>query len=502
MPVLESRVALAIVLALSAVSSGCSRPPRLAADLIVTGANIWTGNPVQASAAAVAVIGERIVDVGSADQIERWRGANTIVVDAGGRRLVPGFNDAQVRFFDGGADLEQVDLSDAATAGEFARRINERARARPGEWVLGGHWDERRWSPATLPARASIDEITNSSPVFVVRFDGQMALANAAALGRAGITEHTPDPPGGALVRDGNGFPTGVLQGAAMDMVARVIPRTTPEQRQHALKRALEQAESFGITSVQDLGATGEDIAAYADLANRDELTVRVYAVLPEIGWYDQAKLGVRRAFGSTWLRIGAVRARLDRDHDGDAVRTRLIAADHAGLQLSVSAMNDAPSRATLDLLDDIARANGGRDRRFRIDRSRVARADGDRLASLDVVLPLQPGLIDVDAAALVEKGLPVSLGSGWPSTSLNPMRTLDAAITRGITVARALAALTSGSAFAEFQDRDKGTIARGQLADMVILSDDVLTIPAAQVKDVRVLTTIAGGKVVHQRNP
>ena len=120
-----------------------------------------------------------------------------------------------------------------------------RAKAKPGEWILGGHWDERRWTPAGLPSRASIDDVTNSSPVFVVRYDGRMALANATALGRAGITERTPDPPGGAIVRDDNGFPTGVLQDAAMDIVARTIPAVTSEQRQRALKHALEQAESL-----------------------------------------------------------------------------------------------------------------------------------------------------------------------------------------------------------------------------------------------------------------
>jgi predicted amidohydrolase YtcJ len=498
----ETRIAFAMLILIAAAALGCSSPPRLAADLVVTRANIWTGNPAQPSAAAFAVIGDRIVDVGAVDEIDRWRSTSTTVVDAEGRRLVPGFNDAHVRLFDGGIDLDNVDLKDAGTAAEFARRINERAKAKPGEWILGGHWDERRWTPAALPTRASIDDITNSSPVFVVRYDGRMALANAAALGRAGITERTPDPPGGALVRDANGFPTGVLQDAAMDIVARVVPATTPAQRQHAVKRALEQAESLGITSVQDIGATYEDIGVYADLANRGELTVRVYAVAVESGWYDQAKLGVHRAFGSPWLRIGAVRARLDPARDADETRTRLMAADHAGLQLSVAAIGDGPTSAVLDLLVDIAQANGGRDRRFRLDGSRIAPADADRLASLNGVALLQPGLLDVTANALIDKGVHVSLGSGWPSAPLNPMVTLDAAISRGVTVAQALAALTIGSAFAEFQEGEKGTIERGKLADVAILSDDVLAIPASRIRDVRVLTTIAGGKIVHQRKP
>jgi predicted amidohydrolase YtcJ len=478
----DTRAAALVTLAVVTASVvSCSRPSRLAADLVITRASIWTGNPAQPSAMAVAVIGDRIVDVGGADEIEHWRGANTTVLDAAGRRLIPGFNDAAVQFGEGGDELENVDLREAGTAAEFARRINERAKGKPGEWITGGHWDERRWTPAALPTRALIDDATNSSPVFVTRFDEAMGLANAAALGRAGITEDTPDPPGGRIVRGADGFPTGVLEGAAMELVSQVIPKVTPEQRLRAVKRALEHAESLGVTSVQDIGASADDIAAYAALASRGELTVRVYAMRPEGAWYDQAKLGVRRAFGSPWLRIGAVHAELGSGLAGDAMRTRLMAADHAGLQISVSGSRDGPPSPVLDLFEAIAAANGGRDRRFRAERTWILGTGLARLAALNAIAPL---------------------GSGWPEAPLNPMVTLQTPAAASMTVAEALTALTSGNAFAEFQEGEKGTIARGKLADMVILSDDILTIPRTQIKDVRVLTTIAGGRVVHQRKP
>ena len=482
MPSPESRAALATLILASAAAIACSRPSHLAADLVVTRANVWTGNRAQPSATAIAVIGDRIVDVGSDDEIERWHGANTTVVDAGGRRLIPGFNDARVRFVGGGAQLDEVDLTSAPTAAEFARRINERAKAKPGEWIIGGRWDERAWSPPALPVRASIDDITNSSPVFVLRADGSMGLANAAALGRAGITEHTPDPPGGTIVRGANGFPTGVLQGTAMDRVLRVIPPMSAEQRLRAIKRALEHAESLGVTSVQDFGASSEDLAVYADLVNRGELTVRIYAVTAEAGWYDLVRLGVRRAFGSPWLRIGAVHAVVDDGRDAAAMRTRLMAADHAGLQLSISAVRGGAAAPLLDLLDAIASANGGRDRRARVDGTPVAAAEAARLGSLNAIAPA---------------------GSGWPAAPLNPILALQPTTSAAsLTVADTLTALTSGAAFAEFQENEKGTIARGKLADMAILDADILTIPAARVRDVRVLTTIVGGKIVHQRKP
>jgi predicted amidohydrolase YtcJ len=545
-----------------AVALSCARAPRVAADLVVIHANIWTGDPRQPRAEALAAIGERIVDIGSAADIDRWRGKDTQVVDAEGRRVVPGFNDAHVHFVDGGAQLESVDLKDADSPTEFARRIIARARAKPGEWVLGGDWDDQRWTPATLPTRALVDDGTGGTPVFVNRYDGHMALANSAALGRAGVTEHTPDPPGGEIVRDADGLPTGVLKDAAMAYVQRVVPKMTEAQRTRAIKGALKHAASFGVTSVQDMNPSYEDLDVYADLANRGELTVRIYAAPMETGWYDQAKLGIHRAFGSSWLRIGAVKGYADgslgsttayffqpyTDAPGTRgllsdemqpladMRTRLMAADHAGLQLCMHAIGDAGISAMLDLFGDVVRSNGDRDRRLRIEHAQhLAPADFDRFASLKVIASVQPyHAIDDGRWAekrigperikttyafktLLDKGVRLAFGTDWYVAPLNPLLGLYAATTRAtldgknpngwvpeqkITIEQAVTAYTAGSAFAEFQDREKGTLARGKLADLVVLSDDIFAIPPARLKDVKVLATIVGGKVVHQRQP
>ena len=204
------------------------------------------------------------------------RGRDTRVVDAGGRRVVPGFNDAHVHFVDGGRQLDNVDLKDADSPEEFARRIGARAQtAGRGEWILGGDWDDQRWTPAHLPTKELIDADTRSTPVFVNRYDGHMALANSAALKLAGVTSKTADPAGGAIVRDEHGNPTGVLKDAAMNYVDRVIPRLTGEQRMRAVRRALGYAASVGVTSLQDMNPAYDDIAVYSDLANRGELTAR-----------------------------------------------------------------------------------------------------------------------------------------------------------------------------------------------------------------------------------
>jgi predicted amidohydrolase YtcJ len=543
-------------------AAACSRPARISADLVLTHARIWTGNAQQPSASALAIIGERIVDVGGADEIEHWRGASTQVIDAGFRRVVPGFNDAHVHFVDGGAQLENVDLKDAPTQAEFARRIGARARSKPGEWILGGDWDDQRWTPAELPTRSLIDDATNGTPVFVARYDGHMALANTAALSRAGVTSQTPDPPGGEIVHDAEGYPTGVLKDAAMNLVQSVVPKMTADARLRAIKGALTHAASLGVTSVQDMNPSYDDIAVYADLANRGELTVRVYAAPMETGWYDQAKIGIARAFGSAWLRIGAVKGYADGSLGSttayffqpytDApqtrgllsdemqpladMRTRLMAADHAGLQLCMHAIGDAGISTMLDLFGDIVQANGDRDRRFRIEHAQhIAPKDFDRFASLKVIASVQPyHAIDDGRWAekrigperikttyafktLLDRGVRLAFGTDWYVAPLNPMLGLYAATTRAtldgkhpngwvpeqkLTVEQAVSAYTAGSAFAEFQDTEKGTLAKGKLADLVVLSDDILSIAPETIKDVRVLTTIVGGKVVHQRQP
>ena len=545
-----------------ALAVGCLRPPRLAADLVIMNATVWTGDARQPDASAVAIVGDRIVEVGTSREIDRWRAAATTVVDAEGRRVLPGFNDAHVHLIDGGTALDNVNLKDAETPAEFARRIGERAKTKPGEWILGGEWDDQRWSPAELPTRHLVDDVTSATPVFVTRYDGHMALANSTALGRAGITESTPDPPGGAIVRDANGFPTGVLKDAAMEFVARVIPKMTPDQRLAVVKRALRYAASVGVTSLQDMNPSYDDIAVYAELANRNELTARIYAAPLELGWYDQAKLGVHRSFGSSWLRIGAVKGYADGSLGSttayffqpytDApqtrgllsdemqpindMRVRLMAADHAGLQLCMHAIGDAGISAILDLYGDVIRANGERDRRLRIEHAQhIAPKDFDRFAAMKVIASVQPyHAIDDGRWAerrigpdrikttypfrtLIDKGVRLALGTDWTVAPLNPMLTLYAATTRAtldgkhpdgwvpeqkISIVEAVRAYTSGSAFAEFQDAVKGTIVRGKVADLVILSDDVFSIPAARLKDVQVLTTVVGGKVVHQRRP
>ena len=555
------------VVVISAALLALSSAPIMAqsrpfADVIVTHAKIWTGDKHLPAAEALAIIGDRVVGAGSAAEIDAWRGSSTKIIDAGGRRVVPGFNDAHVHFVDGGRQLDNVDLKDAATPQEFSRRIGERARhTAAGEWVLGGDWDDQRWDPPALPTNALIDALTPNTPVFVDRYDGHMALANSVALKLAGVTATIHDPPGGTVVRDAEGNPTGVLKDAAMAFVTRVIPPLTREQRLRAITRALEHARSVGVTSVQHMNPSYDDIEVYADLAARGELTARIYAAPMETGWRDQAKIGIERAFGSPMLRIGAVKGYADGSLGSgtayffqpytdapntrgllsdemqplDGMRQRLIGADKAGLQLCVHAIGDAAIAQVLDLFSEVIRANGPRDRRLRIEHAQhVAPKDFARFAAMNVIASVQPyHAIDDGRWAerrigaervkttyafrtFLDRGVRLALGTDWNVAPLNPMLTLYAAATRAtldgahpngwvpeqkISVEEALAAYTAGSAYAEFQEHEKGTLARGMLADLVVLDDDILAISPARIKDVKATLTMVGGKVVFPNN-
>jgi predicted amidohydrolase YtcJ len=535
-----------------------------AADLIVMHAKVWTVDRAQPVAEAVAVIGERIVAVGTDREIDAWRGPATRVIDAKSKLLLPGFNDAHVHFIDGGRQLDAVQLNDASTPEEFKRRIAERVKITPkGEWIEGGDWDETKWPVPQMPVHQLIDDVTGDTPVFLSRYDGHVAFVNSAALRLAGVTAATPDPPGGTMLRDAQGNPTGILKDAAMNAVIKVIPPLTHEQRMKAAKRALAHAASLGVTSFQymdngDAADTYADFAVFGELLERGELTARGYFAPSVVSWEDQAKIGIHQAFGSPWLRIGALKGFADgslgattayffeayEDSPGNrgllsdqmqppsAMRERMLKADAAGLQLCTHAIGDQGISIILDFYADIVKQHGPADRRFRIEHAQhMAAKDFDRFAQLGVIASVQPyhaiddgrwaeKRIGHDRASrtyafrtFLDHGVRLAFGTDWEVAPLNPTLGLYAAVTRAtldgknpqgwfpeqkLTVAEAVEAYTMGSAYAEFQDKEKGSLTVGKLADMVLLSDDVFAIDPAKIRDAKVLRTIVGGKQVY----
>jgi predicted amidohydrolase YtcJ len=555
-------------LAVPVVLSGCRLPQRPAADLIVAHGRVWTGDKRQPLAESVAILGDRIVAVGSDRDVDRWRGTGdrTRVIDAHGRLVVPGFNDAHVHFVSGGLQLESVDLRDATGPEEFTRRIVERARTLPpGEWLTGGDWDETRWTPPAFPDAALVDKALAAAglpdvPVWVNRYDGHLALANSVAMRLAGVSAKTADVAGGEILRDPQGNPNGIFKDAAMGYVDKAVPPLTHERRLRAARKALEHAASLGVTSVQDMNPPYDDIAVFAELLEKGELTTRIYAAPPLGQWKDQALMGLRHAFGGPWLRIGALKGYADGSLGArtaymfepftddpsshgllsdemqplSAMRDRIMGADAAGLQVCIHAIGDQGISIILDLYEEVARAHGPADRRFRIEHCQhMAAKDFDRFAALGVIASMQPyhAIDDGRWAAtrlgpdrvsrtyafrtFLDKGVRLAIGTDWNVAPLDPMQNVYAAVTRAtldgrnpggwvpeqkLTVPEVVSAYTLGSAYAEFQDKDKGTLTAGKYADLVILSADIFTIDPATIKDAKAEMTIAGGRVVWGR--
>jgi predicted amidohydrolase YtcJ len=528
--------------------------------LIILNASVHTMNAAQPTAQALAINGNRIVAVGANNEIQRLAGGSTRVIDARGQLVLPGFNDAHVHFMSGGFQLASVDLRSANTPQEFAERLRDFAAKLPkGSWITGGDWDHERWPDAKLPTRELIDRYTPNTPVFVNRLDGHMALANSLALNLASVTRSTKDPDGGVIVRDPTtGEPTGILKDAAQSFVWRVIPEPTFEEKLTAARAATNHAASRGVTSVQDMSA-GVDIGVYQTLIDRAELKTRIYAAWPLPRWEQLAQTGVRSHFGSAMLRTGGLKGFADgslgsttalffqpyRDApntsgipsdemfpDG-AMLERVRGADRAGLQVMIHAIGDRANDIILSIYERVEKENGDRDRRFRIEHAQHLRTqDIPRFAHDHVIASMQPYHAIDDGRwavkrigpertkttyafrSLLDSGATLAFGTDWTVAPLDPLQTIYAAVTRRtldgknpngwipeqkISVQEAIRAYTVGSAIAEFQENEKGTITPGKLADVVMLSRDIFKIDPKEIEKVKIVLTIMDGRVVYE---
>lgn len=535
----------------------CCRP----ADIVIAGGMVWTGlSSGAAQPGAVAIARGRILAVGDSAEIARYVGAKTITLRADGGLVVPGFADGHTHFIDGGFQLASVDLRTSGSPQEFIRRLAAYAATlKPGEWITGGDWDHERWKGAPLPRRDWIDSVTRDNPVWVNRLDGHMALANSLALRAAGVTRETPVPPGGEILRNARGEPVGILKDNAMELVTRVIPAPSDRQRDSALARALEHAESLGVTATAHMRASWPDLASYRRLEQAGRLILRVSLYLPLESWRAVADTIKRAGRGDDWVRLGGLKAYMDgsagsrtalffdayadsagyrglmRNSERD-MRAWIGSADSAGLQVAVHAIGDRANALLLDIYDSVAKAHGPRDRRFRVEHAQHLRPqDTRRFGALGVIASMQP-YHAIDDGRWIEKrigperikttyafrtllgtGARLAFGSDWTVAPLDPVLGIYAAVTRRtldgkhpggwvpeqkISVAEALRAYTAGNAWATFNEHKWGTLAPGRLADVVVLDRDLFTTPPESLDRARVRYTIVGGKVVFRRAP
>jgi predicted amidohydrolase YtcJ len=543
-------------LALVAIAvAGCADRARPVADAVFTG-SFLTLDPAHPRASAMAVADGRILAIGDDSDVAPFLSEGTKRIALPGTAL-PGLADAHVHVAGLGEQLDQIDLHGLQKR-EVVARVAERAAELPeGEWILGSGWDEGHWTPSGFPEAADLDAAAPRHPVILDRIDGHSIWVNSRALAMAEVTRDTADPEGGRIHRDAGGSPTGIFVDHANALVRRVVPAPTSEQAERRLRSALEQYVRWGLTSVHDAGADLETVALYKKLLAEEALPLRLYVMAqgtggtaaatlsrgPEVGLGD-GRLTIRSfkvvldgALGSRGAELFEPYADAPKESGletmSDASFRELIeAARVKGFQVNAHAIGDRAVRRALDAFE--AAGPEARRLRFRVEHaSVVAPADRSRFRELEVIASMQPVFVGeygrwagdrvgagrtpsvLAIRSLADAGARVALGTDYPaSDSGDPIENLYCAVTRNspggtgatfladerLDVESALAGLTAGPAFAAFQEEDLGSLTVGRYADMTVLSEDPLSIPAERIRELEVVMTIVGGRVVFQR--
>jgi predicted amidohydrolase YtcJ len=540
----------------AALLTGCGGTDETA-DTLVVGGVVWTGQDGATTTEAVAVAGGRVLAVGSDADLHRLAGPSTQVIDAAGRFVMPGFIDSHVHFLSGGFNLASVQLRDADTPEEFARRIGEFARdSEPGAWITGGDWDHEAWG-GELPRKEWVDSLTPENPVFVSRLDGHMALANSVALEAGGINASTSPIEGGEIERDPvTGDPTGILRDEAMGPVAASMPERSEAELDVSLQAAVRHALSRGVTQVHDM-AGWTDLATYRRARARGGLPLRVYTVVPMSTWERLRDYVEVEGRGDDRLWWGGLKAFVDGSlgsttawfyepytdepqtaglltTDTTELASWIEAADRAGLHVIVHAIGDRANDWLLDVYERVAQANGDRDRRFRVEHAQHLSPEAiDRFSQQGVIPSMQPYHAIDDGRwaekrigperirttyafrSLSDAGAALAFGSDWTVAPIDPVLGLYAAVTRRtldranpdgwvpaerIGVEETLRAYTRGAAYAGFMDGKTGVLQQGAFADLVILDQNPFEVDAVVLDSLQVDLTMVDGEIVYQR--
>lgn len=520
---------------------------------------IYTVNEKQPFAQAVVTEGNKIIFVGNNDEAKKLITSNTEVIDLKEKFMMPGFIDNHVHFITGGHYLLGIDLRSAQSTAEFKRILNDYAKKYPGKWITGGYWNHENWEIKDLPTKEMVDEAVYDQPVFVERLDGHMGVANSLALKMAGITKETQNPEGGLIVKDPKtGEPTGVLKDNAMNLIYRIIPEPSEDENYQALLAALNEAKKLGITSVHDI-TYSDALKAFERAKSEGKLTCRIYTRWPIADYKSLVEKNIKAGTGDELIKMGSLKAFADgslgsstawffEKYNQDTTTFGLpmdivtdgsmekwcLDADKNGLQLSVHAIGDRANSYMLDIFEKIIRKNPQWDRRFRIEHAQHVRfQDISRFAQLGVIASVQPYHCIDDGVwaekrigperikytypfkSFLEAGVKLCFGTDWYVAPLNPMLGLYAAVTRRtldeknpdgwipeqkISIEDAIKCYTINSAYAAFEENIKGSIETGKLADMIVLSDDLLSIDPINIKDVEVLMTIFDGKIIYTK--
>ena len=547
-----------LVLAIGCSAADQNAPAPRPADLIVTG-TIYTADPARPRAEAFAIGGDRIIAVGTRAEVTAVAGPATRTLDERDGAIVPGLHDAHGHFLGLGESLAVLDLRDTETEQVITAKVAAAVKAaEAGRWVIGRGWDQNDWPSRRWPTRAILDAVSGRTPVVLERIDGHASWANSEALARAGITATTPDPPGGRLLRDASGVPTGVFIDNAQQLVTRHVPPPSPAEIESQILAADRETRRLGLTMVHDAGASSTTIEAYRRLSASGRLATRLYVMIDSSAattkeWFARGplldpahRLTVRAvklyADGALGSR-GALLLENYADEPGTAglrvtsperMAEVATAAVAAGFQPCTHAIGDRANREVLDLyerLDSTVAAT--RELRPRIEHAQILDdADIPRFGRLGVIASMQPTHCTSDMPwvparigpartaegayvwqKLLGSGAHLASGSDFPVESANPLLGFYAAITRQDTTGNpaegwaagqrlsrdeALRSFTTEAAYAAHAERDLGRIAVGMLADFVVISRDIMTVSPADVPGAEVRRTFIAGRQVY----
>jgi len=523
------------------------------ADLVLKNGNVLTMNPSQPHAEAIAIKEERIVKVGTNEEISRWIGRNTKVIGLKGRTVVPGFIDTHVHVVDFGRFLTWIDLRGVKSIEEMQRRVRKRVQETPeGKWVLGHGWDQTSFVEKRCPNLRELDETSPEKPVVLYHLRGCMCVVNSKALELAGVTKETSAPSGGTIEKDTEtGEPTGVFRETAMNSVWKIIPEPVEEEIMEAASLACEKIVEAGVTSVHWMASSSTEIQIIQKLRAENKLPLRVYIITPTSILNQITGLDSRKDFGDNVVRTGGIKifadgslaARTAALHepysDDHAIRGSLLytqeeidalvyKAHKANFRLVIHAMGDRAIDMTLSAFEKALMETPRKNHRYRIEHAAVLNRELiQRIKKLGVVVSIQPSSIisefSVWSAAdrlgstrarwlyplktLIKEGIRVSGGSDCPMEPIKPFSGIQAAAARQffpeerITVDEGLRMYTVNAAYASFEESIKGSIEEGKLADLTVISRDPRTTPLTKIENIKVKMTIVDGKVVYPKS-
>jgi predicted amidohydrolase YtcJ len=524
--------------------------------LVLINGNIYTMDDENPRAEAVAIYGSRIIVVGETDDVQRLMGRSTKVIDLQGKTVIPGLIDCHIHFVAYALRAQEVTLDGAASLGEALGRVATRVETtKPGEWIVGGGWDKNLWALGRTPSKEDLDGASTNNPVALESKDCHTLWVNSLALSKASITRETPNPLGGEIERvPETGEATGILKENAIHIVKSVLPESMVEEVAEALKPAIMIAHTLGVTSIH-VPEGRRSFQAFQRLLSRGELRLRVCMLIPVESLGAVTELGLRTGFGNDWLRVGRVKlfsdgslgsqtAAMLEAYEGDPenrgilvtpreeMRKMVATASTHGLGVAVHAIGDRANRMSLDVIEDVAETEVGRTLRWRIEHAQhVNPGDLKRFQQLGVIASVQPSHIalDMDIAerhlgrrsreayplrSLLDNGVMLAFGSDGPVMSMNPLLGIYTAVTRKrvnghpsggwhpeerISVDEAVRAYTLDAAHASGEERIKGSIEPGKLADLVVLSRNVFEVSEEAIVDIRVEMTIFDGEIVYE---